>query len=227
MCEHIPCWGETNSSLPTACVGVCAIFPQELRSTMKQCVIMFSLAPHRSPCLSLLVFVCVRAISPSSDPGLSRDAGPGARGVCQPPLPRRRHPESQTPLAEERHGPAAQILQTALSHRWGVFKCCRQRKRFSRYCLSHLIGAVLQTNSTAARQHCRDLFLKPRQCRNNKSLKFKLVLAPFFSSFYWKTLAGSIILSCFPFICIPYEDDETEIAVTLLSYLHSFAPQTK
>lgn len=60
--------------------------------------------------------------SPSSDPGLSRDTGSGARRICQPPLPRRRHPKSQTPLAEEWHGSAAEILQTALSHRW-VLQC--------------------------------------------------------------------------------------------------------
>lgn len=115
MCEYIPCWGETNSSLPTACVGVCVAFPQDLRrSTMKHCVIMFSLAALP---VHVLVFVCVCASSPSSDPGLSGDAGPRARRICQPALPRRRHPKSQTPLAEERHGPATQILQTALPHR--------------------------------------------------------------------------------------------------------------
>lgn len=92
---------------------------------------------------SLLVcvfgFVCVCASSPSSDPGLSRDAGPGAWHICQPSLPRRRHPKSQTTLAEERHGPAAQILQTALSHRWGLLSAII---RFSRYCFSCLVGSV-------------------------------------------------------------------------------------
>lgn len=176
-----------NKFLSAHCVCgcLCYIPPGVTLYHETVCNYVFTRPSPLSLFVSFWFFVCVRAISPSSDPGLSGDAGPGARGVCQPPLPRRRHPESQTPLVEERHGPAAQILQTALSHRWGVFKCCRQRMRSGRYCLPHLIGAVLQTNSAAVRQHCRDLFFffKPRQCRNNKSSKFKLVLAPFFFLF--------------------------------------------
>lgn len=176
-----------NKFLSAHCVCgcLCYIPPGVTLYHETVCNYVFTRPSPLSLFVSFWFFVCVRAISPSSDPGLSGDAGPGARGVCQPPLPRRRHPESQTPLVEERHGPAAQILQTALSHRWGVFKCCRQRMRSGRYCLPHLIGAVLQTNSAAVRQHCRDLFFffKPRQCRNNKSSKFKLVLAPFFFFF--------------------------------------------
>lgn len=149
-----------NKFLSAHCVCgcLCYIPPGVTLYHETVCNYVFTRPSPLSLFVSFWFFVCVRAISPSSDPGLSGDAGPGARGVCQPPLPRRRHPESQTPLVEERHGPAAQILQTALSHRWGVFKCCRQRMRSGRYCLPHLIGAVLQTNSAAVRQHCRDLF---------------------------------------------------------------------
>lgn len=99
ICEYIPCWGETNSSLPT--VGVCVIPPQEQQSSMKQCIIMFSLVLSL---FSVSLLHCV--LSPSSDFGLPRDPSPGARRVCQPPLPRRRDPKSQTPLAEEWHGSA-------------------------------------------------------------------------------------------------------------------------
>lgn len=45
--------------------------------------------------------------SSSSDFGLPRDPGPGARRVCQPPLPCWWDPKSQTPLAEEWHGSAS------------------------------------------------------------------------------------------------------------------------
>lgn len=97
MCEYIPCWGETNSSLPTACVGVCAISPRELRSTMKQCVIMFSLAPHRSPCLSLFgfLFVFARSVPPvilvypetqAQEPGVSASLHCHADGIPNPKL---------------------------------------------------------------------------------------------------------------------------------------------
>lgn len=97
MCEYIPCWGETNSSLPTACVGVCAIFPRELRSTMKQCVIMFSVAPHRSPCLSLFgfLFVFARSVPPvilvypetqAQEPGVSASLHCHADGIPNPKL---------------------------------------------------------------------------------------------------------------------------------------------
>lgn len=96
MCEYIPCWGETNSSLPTACVGVCAIFPQELRSTMKQCVIRFSLAPLLSPCLCLSVlFVFVRPVPPvilvypetqAQEPGVSASLHCHADGIPNPKL---------------------------------------------------------------------------------------------------------------------------------------------
>lgn len=71
---------------------------------------------------SLSVSVCVS--SSSSDPGLSGDAGSRTRCVCQSSLPCRRHPKSETPVAEEWHGLTAEIQQTALSHRWGVLKLC-------------------------------------------------------------------------------------------------------
>ena len=147
MCEYITCRGGGGGSLSVHCTcGVlCYIPPQESHSTMKQCVIIFSLAPVPCPCLCLCWSVC--ASSPSSDPGLSRDAGPGTRCLRQPPLPRRRHPESQAPLAEERHGPAAKIQQTAFSHRWGISyylgMCCQHTVRFKRSWVSTPFGAVV------------------------------------------------------------------------------------
>lgn len=211
--------GETNSSLPTACVGVCAIFPQEIRSTMKQCVIMFSLAALP---VCVFGFVCVCASSPSSDPGLSRNAGSGARCICQPPLPRRRHPKSQAPLAEERHGPAAQIVQTALSHRWGQLKCCQHTIRFSRYRLSHLVGAVflnctvLHTNSTA------EIFVSQDNACGKQSLKNQ---ADDLSNRLLFLLVSSNILLCFSFIYIPYGGDETKTVFILLLWQnkHTFS----
>lgn len=79
---------------------------------MKHCVIMFCFFS-----LGFLSFLlCFLYVpSPSGDPGLSGDAGPGARSIGQPALPRRRHPQSQTRVAEERNGPPAALVQTALS----------------------------------------------------------------------------------------------------------------
>lgn len=95
MCEYIPCWGETNSSLPIACVGACVIFLQELLSAMKQCVIMFSLAPLLSSrlCLVLFVFSCpvppvilVYPETQAQEPGVSASLHCHADGIPNPKL---------------------------------------------------------------------------------------------------------------------------------------------
>lgn len=99
LCVNIYHAEVRRSCAMCVCLLCCMLSVEEL-STMKLCVITFS-PPH----------------SPPSDPGLPRDAGPGAWRVCQPPLPRRRHPEPQLGVAEERSGAAATILQTALPHR--------------------------------------------------------------------------------------------------------------
>lgn len=77
-------------------MGVCAVFPQEFRSTMKRCVIMFSFF-----CLSLLVswvlfvFVFVRPVPPvilvypetqAQEPGVSASLHCHADGIPNPKL---------------------------------------------------------------------------------------------------------------------------------------------
>lgn len=121
------------------CMCVCILTPWELRTTMKQCVILFPLSS-----LSVLGFVCVCVSSPSSDPGLSRNTGPRAWRVSQPPLPCWWHPKSKTPLAEERHGPAAKILQAALSYRWGVFMFSLADTVNHKWLLQHLWMGIKQ-----------------------------------------------------------------------------------
>lgn len=94
MCEYISCWGETNSSLSTACVGVCAMLPQEFRSTMKQCVIMFSFS-RLSLLVSWVLFVFVRPVPPvilvypetqAQEPGVSASLHCHADGIPNPKL---------------------------------------------------------------------------------------------------------------------------------------------
>lgn len=185
MCEYIPCWGETNSSLPTACVGVCAIFPRELRSTMKQCVIMFSLAPHRSPCLSLFgfLFVFARSVPPvilvypetqAQEPGVSASLHCHADGIPNPKLLWLKNGMDLQPRSSKQ---LSLIGEECLS---AVGRECA------------LAGTVCHISSVqcykpTALQYANTagifFFSKPRQCRNNKSSKFKLVLAPFFFLF--------------------------------------------
>lgn len=185
MCEYIPCWGETNSSLPTACVGVCAIFPRELRSTMKQCVIMFSLAPHRSPCLSLFgfLFVFARSVPPvilvypetqAQEPGVSASLHCHADGIPNPKLLWLKNGMDLQPRSSKQ---LSLIGEECLS---AVGRECA------------LAGTVCHISSVqcykpTALQYANTagifFFSKPRQCRNNKSSKFKLVLAPFFFFF--------------------------------------------
>lgn len=185
MCEYIPCWGETNSSLPTACVGVCAISPRELRSTMKQCVIMFSLAPHRSPCLSLFgfLFVFARSVPPvilvypetqAQEPGVSASLHCHADGIPNPKLLWLKNGMDLQPRSSKQ---LSLIGEECLS---AVGRECA------------LAGTVCHISSVqcykpTALQYANTagifFFSKPRQCRNNKSSKFKLVLAPFFFLF--------------------------------------------
>lgn len=185
MCEYIPCWGETNSSLPTACVGVCAIFPRELRSTMKQCVIMFSVAPHRSPCLSLFgfLFVFARSVPPvilvypetqAQEPGVSASLHCHADGIPNPKLLWLKNGMDLQPRSSKQ---LSLIGEECLS---AVGRECA------------LAGTVCHISSVqcykpTALQYANTagifFFSKPRQCRNNKSSKFKLVLAPFFFLF--------------------------------------------
>lgn len=141
MCEYIPCWGETNSPLPTACVGVCAIFPQELRSTMKQCVIMFSLAPLLSLFVSLVLFVFVRPVPPvilvypetqAQEPGVSASLHCHADGIPNPKLLWLKNGMDLQPRSSK---------QLSL-----IGKECLSAVRllhFSRYWLSHLVGAEI------------------------------------------------------------------------------------
>lgn len=139
-------WNKFHSA-HCACGCLCYIPPGVTVYHEIVCNYVFT-RPLSSLPVCVLGFVCVGASSPSSDPGLSRDAGPGAWCICQPPLPRRRHPKSQTPLVEEWHGPAAQILQTAVSHRWGVFKCCQHIIHFGAMFLN---CTVLHTSSNTAK----------------------------------------------------------------------------
>lgn len=91
ICEYIPCWGETNSSLPT--VGDCVIPPQEQQSTMKQCIIMFSLVLLFSLCVCLCLIVCsvppvilVYPETQAQEPGVSASLHCHADGIPNPKL---------------------------------------------------------------------------------------------------------------------------------------------
>lgn len=150
MCEYIQCWGETNPSLPTACVGVCAIFPQELQSTMKQCVIMFSLSPLRlSLFVSSFCLCFVRPVPPvilvypetqAQEPGVSASLHCHADGIPNPKLLWLKNGMDLQPRSSKQLSLIGEECLGAVEH---VI-------RFSRYCLSHLVGAVFLT-STA---HC-------------------------------------------------------------------------
>lgn len=94
ICEYIPCCGETNSSLPTVRVGVCVIFPQELRSTNETvCNYVFTCRFTISICI--FGFVYMRPVPPvilvypetqAQEPGVSASLHCHADGIPNPKL---------------------------------------------------------------------------------------------------------------------------------------------
>lgn len=94
ICEYIPCCGETNSSLPTARVGVCVIFPPDLWSTNE------TLCNYISTCrftISICVcgFVYMHPVPPvilvypetqAQEPGVSASLHCHADGIPNPKL---------------------------------------------------------------------------------------------------------------------------------------------